>query len=206
MNNICIENNIDKNYINENVILNGESSAEELHSLIKNIDSIKADYILDIEYMTCVADIFANEKFNSMDNIIQHGDTTTKIHSIQVSYLSYRICKRMGLDSDSAARSGLLHDFFLYDWHTHSKETGNYFHGFTHPRVALNNANNEFELNDIEQDAILRHMWPLTIIPPMSIEGMVLIYADKMCTILEVCKHFKKMIRGRVKWNLVKNW
>lgn len=25
--------------------------------------------------------------------------------------------------------AGLLHDLFLYDWHFHAKETGNYFHG-----------------------------------------------------------------------------
>jgi len=32
---------------------------------------------------------------------------------------------------------------------------------------------------------ILRHMWPLTIIPPRTIEGMVLLYADKVCTVKE---------------------
>ena len=70
--------------------------------------------------------------------------------------------------------SGLLHDLFLYDWHFHAKETGNYFHGLTHPRRALENAQRLFSLTDREKNIILRHMWPLTITPPKYREAYVL--------------------------------
>ena len=88
----------------------------------------------DQEYMECVKDILCHPVFQSMDQYIQHGTTTCKTHCIQVSYLGYKLCKQLGGNWRSAARAGLLHDLFLYDWHTHAKETGQYFHGFTHQR------------------------------------------------------------------------
>ena len=78
-------------------------------------------YENDPEYMECVKDILAHPVFNSMDQYIQHGNTTCKTHCIQVSYLGYRICRRYGGNWRSAARAGLLHDLFLYDWHTHAR-------------------------------------------------------------------------------------
>ena len=105
----------------------------------------------DREYLDCVQDILDNKVFQSMDQFIQHGHTTCKAHCIQVSYIAFEICRRRGWDSRSAARAGLLHDLFLYDWHTHAKETGEYFHGFTHPRVAMENAVRYFQIPEKEQ-------------------------------------------------------
>ena len=64
---------------------------------------------------------------------------------------------------------------FLYDWHTHARETGQYFHGFTHPETALGNADRYFRLTGEEQMIILRHMWPLTLITS-RIQGRVCNY------------------------------
>ena len=89
-------------------------------------------YENDPEYLACVQDILDNPVFQSMDQFIQHGQTTCKTHCIQVSYMSYRICRSRNWDYVAVARAGLLHDLFLYDWHTHAKETGEHFHGFTH--------------------------------------------------------------------------
>ena len=155
---------------------------------------IQKEYIKDLEYYECVSDIFDDVLFRKMNTFIQHGTTTTRAHCIQVSYLSYRIAKKCGLDYRSVARAGLLHDLYLYDWHTHYKDTGNHFHGFTHPAVALNNAMKEFNLNAVEKDCIEKHMWPLTIIPPAYPEGYVIMYADKACTIAEVSQAFKNKI------------
>lgn len=146
----------------------------------------------DIEYMECVHDILTNKAFQSMNNFIQHGTTTTLTHCLHVSYLSFHICKRYGLDYRSAARGGLLHDLYLYDWHTHAKETGEHFHGFYHPRKALINALKEFKLNKVEQDIILKHMWPITIIPPKTLEGYVVMYADKHYGFLETVFRFRR--------------
>ena len=139
----------------------------------------------DQEYLECVRDILDHPVFQSMDEYIQHGNTTCKEHCMRVSYMSYRLCRRMGGNWRSAARAGLLHDLFLYDWHTHAKETGHRFHGFTHPRTALENARKYFQLTGEEENAILRHMWPLTPIPPATAAGFALTAADKLCSLEE---------------------
>lgn len=142
-------------------------------------------YLEDAGYMECVRDILEHPVFQSMERFIQHGSTSCKAHCLQVSYLSYHICLKYGWDSRAAARAGLLHDLFLYDWHTHAKETGNHFHGFTHPRAAWRNAKKYFNLSVREADIILCHMWPLTPIPPKSMAGMSVVYADKLCSLTE---------------------
>lgn len=139
----------------------------------------------DREYMECVRDILEHPVFNSMEQYIQHGNTTCRDHCIHVSWKSSLLCRRYGGDWRSAARAGLLHDLFLYDWHTHAKETGKHFHGITHPRTALINARKYFDLSKEEEDIILRHMWPLTLIPPRTAAGMAVALADKVCTVEE---------------------
>lgn len=146
---------------------------------------------LDQQYIEYAADILEHDIFKSLDDYIQHGKTTCRTHCLQVSYLSYSICQKAGLDARAAARAGLLHDLFLYDWHTYGKQTGKRFHGFTHPRTALNNAKKYFDLTDKEKNMILRHMWPLTPIPPSSREGMILVFADKYCSMQEILAHVK---------------
>lgn len=158
----------------------------------------QAEYEKDQEYLECVRDILENPVFQSMDRFIQHGDTTCKDHCIKVSYMSYQISKRRGWDYRQTARAALLHDLFPYDWHTHARETGEHFHGFTHPRVAMNNAANYFQVTDMEKDMILRHMWPLTPIPPKSKEGFAIIYADKHCGLAEVVSRMLKWLAYRL--------
>ena len=148
----------------------------------------------DKEYMECVNDILESDVFARMDKYIQHGDTTTQKHCVAVSYVSYKICRMYNLDYRSAARAGLLHDMFLYDWHTHYEETGERFHGLTHPKCALKNAEKYFELNDTEKNTILRHMWPLTFIPPKTKVGFVMVYADKYCTMVETVSFFRRFV------------
>lgn len=148
-------------------------------------------FLRDAGYMECVYDILGSPVVKQMNDYIQHGNTTTLKHCIDVSYVSYKICRSYGFDYRSAARGGLLHDLFLYDWHGYAKRTGNYFHGFTHPQVALHNAKHFFELNHNEQDIIVKHMWPLTVIPPKSPEGYVVMYADKYCGLIETVKRIK---------------
>lgn len=139
----------------------------------------------DTEYIACVEDILYNETVQSMREFPQHGRTSCLAHSIAVSYLSYLSCKRLGLNAHEAARGGLLHDLFLYDWHEHRKNTGNRFHGLTHPKIALENAEKEFDLTDLERDIIVKHMWPLTPVPPKYREGYIVAYHDKICSTKE---------------------
>lgn len=153
------------------------------------------DCLKDKQYMECVYDIMNSKPFQKMNEFVQHGTTTTLEHCISVSYVSYKISKAFNLDYRSTARGALLHDLFLYDWHTHCKETGNHFHGFTHPVVALHNANKYYNLNNLEKDIIVKHMWPLTIVPPKYMEGYVVMYADKYCGFVETASRVKAKLQ-----------
>lgn len=157
---------------------------------IKSKVKLKTNYTDDKEYEKCVDDLIYNEIVLSMKNFIQHSDISCFQHSIAVSYNSYLICKLLGFDYRSAARGGLLHDLFLYDWHITKPEEG--LHGFTHPAAALKNADKYFVLNELEKDIIQKHMWPLTIKLPKYKESFVIVFVDKYCAILEILKLGKK--------------
>jgi len=149
-------------------------------------------------YYETVKDLLENELVLKMKEYMQHGTTTTFQHCVNVSYYNYIICRFFGLDARAGARAGLLHDFFLYDWHTHTRETGDYFHGMTHPKAALKNACRHFELTPREKDIILKHMFPLTITPPRYRETVVIVFVDKYCGLIETAANiFSKLFRKK---------
>ncbi|SHI19884.1 uncharacterized protein SAMN02745823_03294 [Sporobacter termitidis DSM 10068] len=135
------------------------------------------------EYLSCVGEILDDEAVRSMRQFNQHGGVDCLKHCLNVSVASFTICKRLGLDYRSAARGGLLHDFFLYDWHKKNEHAG--LHGFTHPKIAATNARRRFKLNSREQDVITKHMWPLTLSLPKYPETMVVVLVDKFFCIAE---------------------
>ena len=135
-----------------------------------------------LEFYDCIQDIATHPVVLRMKLYPHHGDTNCYQHCMNVAYYNYKWCRFFGLDADSAARGGMLHDMFLYDWHTHTKLTGDHFHGLTHPRAAYENAAKFFTLNRIEKDIILNHMWPLTFLKiPKTLEGFVATIVDKYC-------------------------
>lgn len=147
------------------------------------------------EFYEYIRDIVNHPAVVKMKQYPHHGQTSCYQHCLNVAYYNYRICRYFGLDARSAARAGMLHDLFLYDWHTHSKETGEHFHGLTHPRHALENAQKYFRLNPKERDMILHHMFPLTLTPPQSWEGLVICIADKYCGSFETADRGHKLRR-----------
>lgn len=147
-------------------------------------------FCIQKEYTETIRNIINNPMVNTMEKYIQHSDITCLSHSIVVSYYSYKVCRLLRFDSCSAARGGLLHDFFLYDWHLPSPE--HKLHGFTHPSAALKNSNKYFKLNAIEKDIIVKHMWPLTIKLPRYKEAFIVCMVDKFCALMETIKLFNK--------------
>lgn len=153
------------------------------------------EYLKDTEYIECVKDILYSDIFRKLDEFVQHGSTSTMTHSIDVSYRTYLVCKEYKLNYRSAARAALLHDFYLYDWHRPSKETGAFLHGVTHPFKAAENAKKYFNITKEEAGMIKTHMFPLTPIPPMSLEGWVITIADKSASINEVIRNLRHTVR-----------
>lgn len=154
----------------------------------------------DLEYYTYVKDILENKVVLKMKDYIQHGDTTCYQHCINVSYYSFLLSKKLNLNIANTSRAALLHDLFLYDWHTEHK-TSKLFekHGFTHPKIAFENAKKIFNLNEMEKDIITKHMWPLTISLPKYKETAVVILMDKICCILEFMNYHFPLSLNKVK-------
>ena len=151
------------------------------------------------EYYDCVKDIIEDPIVLEMKNYIHHGDTTCYQHCVNVSYYNYRVCKALKLDAKSAARAGLLHDLFLYDWHKHRPESFQQLHGFTHPMSAWMNAKKFFKLNSKEDDIIIKHMWPLTFTLPLFKESYVISLVDKYCGILEIADYQIKTLPEKIR-------
>ena len=144
--------------------------------------------LADEMYREIVDEILGNEKIKQLKNFSQHGDISRYDHSINVSYIGYLIAKRFNWDYISIARAGMLHDFFLYDWH---KENPNIFslrksHAINHGKVALKNAEESFKLSKKEKEMIKKHMWPITIIPPRYAMTYFIGIVDKYCAIMEL--------------------
>lgn len=124
----------------------------------------------------------------SLRDFRQHGACSVYDHSVAVASLALKLARRLRLRVDEAAlvRGALLHDYFLYDWH--EPEPGRPLHGFYHPKAALKNARRDYGVNAKETDIILHHMFPLTLSPPRTKEGLLVCVADKVCALKETVK------------------
>lgn len=149
---------------------------------MKNLETYEKE--LDF-FVDCVQTLAQEVNIKQMDEFVQHGDTPCLNHVISVAYLSYRfaINRHMKLDYKSLIRGAILHDYFLYDWRT---EKNGFRHGFIHPRIAMEKAMKETTLNDIEKNIILRHMFPLTVVPPRYREAYIVCMMDKICAVSEL--------------------
>ena len=141
------------------------------------------------EFINIVKDIISNETVRNLRFYKHHYVSNRYEHCLSVAYNSYRICRFFGLDHVSVARAGLLHDLFLYD--CENPETRPQNHIKTHPKIALENAEKHFLLNDIEKDIILKHMWPITFSTPKYLETFIVTFVDKYCSILEWLNYCK---------------
>ena len=132
-----------------------------------------------------IAFLSENTRFDETKNFIQHGNTSVYTHVISVAKKSIEIAEKYNLDvdMDSMIRGALLHDYFLYDWHDGKRER--WIHGFTHPMKAYKNAKGEINLNRLEKDIIIKHMFPLTILPPRYLESWIVTFADKYVSAVE---------------------
>ena len=146
------------------------------------------------------SDILHSENFQKTRHHIQHGTMPVYRHCLDVAKQSIQINKALGLGCSDRdlIRGALLHDYFLYDWHDKNRENYQKLHGFYHPGIALKNARKEYHLTRREEDIIKKHMWPLTVVPPLCREAWVVTAADKYCSLLETLKIRKRPGRVRV--------
>ncbi len=150
---------------------------------------IKQKEVEDLVFKTYLSEVILKKKYLKMNRYIQHGNTSCLLHSIAVAYYSYRLSKffHINVHEKELIRGALLHDYFLYDWHSKYKPTRNVgLHGRIHPKIALYNAKKDFNVNELEQEIILHHMFPLTFTPPKHRESLIVCLVDKACSVYEV--------------------
>ena len=145
---------------------------------MNELDKYKSDF----DYMSLVLDILDNSKFQKTNTCRHHGLTRYE-HSLRVSYYSYVLAKKLRLDYKSVARAGLLHDFFITE---DLKESYRKISAFVHPYIALTNACKYFELNEMEKDIIITHMFPtLPHKVPKYLESWLVRLVDKVVATYE---------------------
>lgn len=157
-----------------------------MSKLLRDLAYLRRGLYVDKDYLKIVNPILRNDAVQEMRKYMHHGYVDCLSHSMQVSFLAYRIGKRFKLDHKALARAGMLHDFYLYDWHVKGDRVG--LHGTTHAQTALENAEKYFNLSDVERDIIKRHMWPLNIGIPKYKESIVMMFADRYCTVMEALR------------------
>jgi len=143
------------------------------------------------EFFSIIAEITSHSTVQEMRKFRQHCHTSCYTHCLHVAYYSYIIAKKLGLDYQSTARAAMVHDLFLYDWRLKFEDPQVYgLHGFTHPKIALRNASEIFDLNEKEKDIIVKHMWPLTVALPKYKESYIVMLMDKYSAIREMYSYW----------------
>lgn len=149
---------------------------------------------LEQEFNEIIQDLINNETVQKMRQFRQHYDTSCFEHCKNVAFYSFLICKKLGFDYVSAARAGMLHDLFLYDWRKRIDGRKG-LHAFTHPKAALKNAKKLFSLTPKEEDIIVKHMWPVTLLLPRYKESYIISFVDKYCALSESFATYKAKYR-----------
>lgn len=137
---------------------------------------------IDDEYLYLVKEILEIDEFNKLKNLVHHG-LNRYDHSLKVSYYSYKISKKFNLNYESAAKAGLLHDFFITNNDQSVKDRMKSI--FIHPKIAVKNSSKYFELTEKEENIIKSHMFPVTLFIPKYAESWVVSLVDKAVSIYE---------------------
>ncbi len=183
--------------IDENIFISDykvKNSHDEKQKLIAE-ENIK-------EFKEIIKDIAENDNVSGLKDHEQHHHSTRYAHCETVAFYTYLLCKKYKLDYISATRGAMLHDFYFYNWRNKHVDRQKKFHLFRHPKIALKNAEDLFELNDMEKDIIVKHMWPLTVIPPKFKEGYIVTLVDKYCA----AKDFFRTLRIQRKLKLLADY
>ena len=138
------------------------------------------------EFYEIVKDYINHPKVLEMREYLHHG-VNRYDHSFRVAYHTYRVTKRLHLNYVSATKAAMLHDFFLNEVERFPRAK----RYRKHPSVAVINAKRYFTINSFEEDIILNHMFPITLIPPKSIEGLIVDFVDDVISIYEKCYSMK---------------
>lgn len=143
--------------------------------------TIKEEYFYENdEFYQIIDDIISNDKFIEIKYIRHHGITRYN-HSLRVAYYTFKITKKLKLNYKEATRGALLHDFFTDE----VKELKSSKALRRHPEYALANAQKYFKLTPLQEDIIVKHMYPVTKKMPKYKESWIVDIIDDVCSLYE---------------------
>jgi len=137
------------------------------------------------EFNEYISDIVLNKKFNLLNKDLHHGITRYE-HSMRVAKYSYIIAKKLKLKNiKSITRASLLHDFYINKdlENLNSREQLK-----SHPYMAYKNAIEYYDINELEKDIIIHHMFPVTHELPKSKESFLVSMVDKLVATYEMIR------------------
>ena len=156
-------------------------------------------YVKDKEYKKIVKDILRNTDFKKMYYIEHHGISRWE-HLIKISYYSYILAKKLKLDYKSVARGALLHDFYFAGDERNKKRK--FLDTFSHSKRALATSVSIFDVNKVEQNIIVSHMFPVYPFSLPKFRESVLVDAvDKVIGTYELLREYH--YRFKYKFNFV---
>ena len=186
---------------------------------VDNIDILKI-YMNDPYYKSwyrIVRKILKNKEFQKRRLFVHHENESLWTHSIKVSFNSYKLAIKLGVNAYNCAIAGLLHDFYTRAWQDNieltllddkyrdrfinpKKEKLFEKHGFSHPKEALYNSRLYFKkyMNKNIENAIVTHMFPLSLFTnnkmPNCKESIIISFVDKKVS-LNVLNSFSTILK-----------
>lgn len=142
-----------------------------------------------IGYKQLFKNIQNDSNILQMTKFKHHVIYTTYDHCVNVTKLSLKIGKKLKLSEEQMKNivvGAMLHDYFLYDYYDR-RITSDGIHAWSHLKVALRNAEKQFNLNEHQRNIIRAHMFPTTFLhPPKCKEAIIVNISDKLCAIYEL--------------------
>lgn len=118
-----------------------------------------------------------------------HGKTTVYDHTIAVTREALRICDhyrgQKELNRENVIIGALCHDMAMVG--RYEKYRNNFITCIRHPKDSVIIAKEFFvDMDPAVKKIIRRHMWPLSLVPPTSVEEWIVLRADKVVSVKDV--------------------
>ena len=150
-------------------------------------DAEKAMAVTDV--LNYGRDILCTDVFVKALEQTHHKKTTVGSHSTSVAVIALRMCRRINCrvlhpDERMVVLAALTHDLGIVG--RHEKYSGKFQTYVRHPRDSVMIAKDLLpDMNKKFYRTISRHMFPLTVLPPTSLEGLIVSLADKWASVKE---------------------
>lgn len=144
------------------------------------------------EFYNLVDEYINHPKVLEMKEYTHHGIRRYD-HCFRVAYHTYKITKYLHLNYQSATKAAMLHDFYTDELDEEKSKIKRYR---IHPKIAAQNAKKYFKITDMEEDIIVRHMFPVTFTPPRYLESWIVDLVDDFASVYERCYSMKMDIKS----------